>query len=60
MSNDKLITTMVTQWNSVDRPYRAEIRVDGYSVSKSFHSTRESAFVWCEQMKEQKLKELGQ
>ncbi len=58
MSNEKLVTALVTQWSDPQRPFRAEIIVDGYPVQKSYHSTRQSAFVWCEQMKEQKKAEL--
>ncbi len=52
------VTALVSTWNDPQRPFRAEIIVDGHAVEKSYHSTRQSAFVWAEQMKEQKNEEL--
>ncbi len=58
MSNEK-ITALVSNWNDPQRPFKAEIIVDGFTVAKSFHSSRQSAFVWAEEAKKRKLEELG-
>ncbi len=60
MSNGRLITTMVTKWGDKDRPFRAELRVDGYPVLKSYHASMQEAFVWADEKKAAKLKELNQ
>ncbi len=59
MSKESLVTALVTKWKDEQRPYRAEIRVDGHCVRKSFHVTIIEAFIWAEEAKAAKLKEMG-
>ncbi len=58
MNNDKLVTTLVSKWNDVDRPFKAELRVGGHAVEKSYHASMQEAFIWAEAAKERKVEEL--
>ncbi len=58
MSKESLVTALVSNWGDKDRPFKAQIIVDGHCVQKSYHVTRQSAFVWASEKKAEKLKEL--
>ncbi len=55
----EFVTTLVAKWNDPDRPFRAELRIDGFAVEKSYHASMQEAFIWAEAAKERKLKEMG-
>ncbi len=55
----ELITTLVSKWNDVDRPFKAELRVGGHAVEKSYHASMQEAFIWAEAAKERKQREMG-
>lgn len=57
--NEIIVTTLVSRLADKQRPYSAELRVDGYPVEKSYHATLELAWEWCDEKKAKKLKEVS-
>lgn len=57
MTNER-ITTLVSKLSDKERPYRATLRVDGFTVAKSDHATLLLAWEWCEAAKAEKQTEM--